>query len=233
MRLLFYIAVLVASGHIILAQDCKEQVLEALHCMRKYDPEQSLYIRYNIKTTFAQPDSIQESTVEIAASGQLFKMSAGNTEMFQNDKYNLTFIHDRKLIFITHAVKERLMPWESIGVLQDTLITKASVLTCERQCMDNPANSEQDHVVMALNDVGKKRLNVERMTYWIDPALSQVKKFRITYYDKRVIDNILVDIEEYHHNFSKNIIDSKVQKALADPGRLATLFSGYAIKDNR
>lgn len=233
MRLLFYIAVLMSSGHVLMAQDCKEQVLEALHHMRKYDPEQSLYIKYNIKTTFAQPDSIQESAVEIATSGQIFRMSGGNIEMFQNGRYNLTFIHDRKLIFVTHAVKERLIPWESIGMLQDTLISKASVLICERQCTDNSANSERDHVVMALKDAGREALNIERITYWIDPALSQVKQFRITYHDKQVIDNILVDIEEYHHNFSKNIIDSKVHKALADPAQLAVLFSGYAIKDNR
>lgn len=224
---------LVCHSGIVLSQGCKEQVLQSLAYMRKYDATMSLHIKYSIKTTFARPDSVQESSVEIFAAGNQFKMLGDNISIYQNEKYNLTFINDRKLIFITNAKQQQLMPWETIGMLQDSLVRQSAVLKCERNCINEKSNSELDHISLKMAKSGKFALDIDKMEYWIDPVSSEVRRFRIIYSNHETFDNILVSIDSYDRDYKLKIFDVGITKSLEDPDQIKILFKGYSIRDNR
>jgi hypothetical protein len=240
-RPLFFCLVALLSGAVSFAQtnnDCKSLLTAAIKKM-KTSHGTGYKLEYQVVTKYQGENALEEyvSNAQVIVSGEKSFFKNDELSIYKDEHNSVTIKRGEKEIYLANAITTdwNKVRAESFSILNDSLLTKFQVVSCETSCPANKKESYIDQITVTLPKEYRSFMGFDEITYWINRNKQQIVRCNVHYTNHVYgITSVDMKINQYDSDYRGSVYDGEaLSKVFGTNEELLPVFNKYSIKDLR
>lgn len=197
--------------------------------------DNTIYLKYLTEITTGETGHLKKnnSTIEVISNKNNSSFFTDGTEVFQDTKYTVSILSDKKIIVINGYAGDRYKK-EKIGqfeIFKDSIFSHLTTKECKTVTINN---KQYKKVILKTNTYAAKTYKIKTITFLLDEKLNSIKETKVNYVKGHRFYAMKIKILKQHLNYQTNVFSKNaISKVLNNNGLLLSKYSGYRLIDNR
>jgi hypothetical protein len=190
-----------------------------------------LYTVHTVRRTPAA-DPGSRSTVEVVMNRDQVRLTSPELVAYQDEESSITILPAQKIVSVGPSTldlqRERRL--QGLALFQDRLFDSVVVQGCEDLPVD--AGKAGKRVVLVLDEEGRQRFPMHRITYDVDAQGDSVRRVLMEYPDSHALARVEITFHAIDYAYQTHDLDSPIRSAVFDAqGRLLPRYSAFTLID--